>query len=160
MTNVWPQWEKWNISKAIVFPPFNSWLNFRFLGQFGIKILIVRQINTTFFIWILKNQLEPAIIWKLVACKRITSKILELDESIPQPAIRYGDIGQRIPVLTAVNWSQHLCAILSAMCAISGCSWASKLARKCEIKHWFPCGADGRSAVGVRSRDYQFFSDG
>ena len=31
-------------------------------------------------------------------------------------------------------------------------SWAPKLARKCESKHWFPCGADGRS--GVRSRDY------
>ena len=27
-------------------------------------------------------------------------------------------------------------------------SWAPKLARKCESKHWFPCGADGRSAVG------------
>ena len=23
--------------------------------------------------------------------------------------------------------------------------WAPKLARKCETKHWFPCGADGRS---------------
>ena len=22
--------------------------------------------------------------------------------------------------------------------------WAPKLARKCESKHWFPCGADGR----------------
>ena len=32
------------------------------------------------------------------------------------------------------------------------------VARKCESKHWFPCGADGRS--GVRSRDYQIFSDG
>ena len=26
-------------------------------------------------------------------------------------------------------------------------SWAPKLARKCENKHWFPCGADGRSVV-------------
>ena len=24
-------------------------------------------------------------------------------------------------------------------------SWAPKLARRCGIKHWFPCGADGRS---------------
>ena len=39
-------------------------------------------------------------------------------------------------------------------------SWAPKLARKCESKHWLPCGADGRSAVGVRSRDYQIFWDG
>ena len=31
------------------------------------------------------------------------------------------------------------------------------------ILHWYACGADGRSggrAVGVRSRDYQIFSDG
>ena len=27
-------------------------------------------------------------------------------------------------------------------------SWAPKLARKCESKHWFPCGADGRSVYG------------
>ena len=26
-------------------------------------------------------------------------------------------------------------------------SWAPKLARKCKSKHWFPCGADGRSFV-------------
>ena len=32
-------------------------------------------------------------------------------------------------------------------------SWAPKLARKCESKHWFPYGAHGRT--GVRSRDYQ-----
>ena len=38
-------------------------------------------------------------------------------------------------------------------------SCAPKLARKCEIEHWFPCGADGR-AGGVRSRDYQIFWDG
>ena len=26
-------------------------------------------------------------------------------------------------------------------------SWAPKLARKCKSKHWFACGADGRSFV-------------
>ena len=39
-------------------------------------------------------------------------------------------------------------------------SWAPcapKVARKCESKHWYTCGADGRAAGGVRSRDYQFF---
>ena len=38
-------------------------------------------------------------------------------------------------------------------------SWAPKVVRKCESKHWFSCAADGRSlgrAVSVRSRDYQF----
>ena len=48
------------------------------------------------------------------------------------------------PVLTAVNLSQH-------GCAISGCTWAPKLARKCEM--------DGQ-VIGVWSRDYQIFSDG
>ena len=35
--------------------------------------------------------------------------------------------------------------------------------RKCESKHWYACGADGRSggrAVSVQSCDYQIFSDG
>ena len=35
---------------------------------------------------------------------------------------------------------------------------APKLARKCESKHWFPCGEDGRSVVW--SRDCQIFLDG
>ena len=26
-------------------------------------------------------------------------------------------------------------------------AWASKLPRKCESKHWLPCGADGLSFV-------------
>ena len=38
-------------------------------------------------------------------------------------------------------------------------SWALKLARNCESKRWFPCGADGR-LVGIRSRDYQIFWGG
>ena len=44
----------------------------------------------------------------------------------------------------------------------SAFSWAPKVARKCESKHWYACGADGRS-VGLsvgRSRDYQIFWDG
>ena len=45
----------------------------------------------------LENELEPAIILKLVTCQRITSKILDLDGSIPEPAILSGDIGQRTP---------------------------------------------------------------
>ena len=48
------------------------------------------------------------------------------------------------PVLIAVNLSQH-------GCAISGCTWAPKLARRYEKDGW---------AVGVWSRDNQTFSDG
>ena len=42
-------------------------------------------------------------------------------------------------------------------------SWALKVVRKCESKHWFSCGEDGRTvgrSVGVRSRNYQIFGDG
>ena len=45
------------------------------------------------------------------------------------------------PVLTAVNWSQHWCAI----CVQYQSYCAPRLARKCEIEHWLPCGADGRA---------------
>ena len=48
------------------------------------------------------------------------------------------------PVLTAVNWSQHWCTI----CVQYQFSCATKLARKCEIDHWFSCGADGRAGCG------------
>ena len=44
----------------------------------------------------------------------------------------------------------------------SAFSWAPYAARKCESKHWYACGADGRSvgrSVG-QSRDYQIFWDG
>ena len=43
-------------------------------------------------------------------------------------------------VLTAVNWSQHWCAISFLL--------APKVVRKCESKHWLSCGADGRRAGG------------
>ena len=67
-----------HLSSLLVFLP--NWLNFCVRGQFEPKMLIVRghsDINTTYFIWIfkvIKNKLEPAIIWKLVTCQRITSK--------------------------------------------------------------------------------------
>ena len=59
---------------------------------------------------------------------------------------RYGQVilVSGYPVLTAVNWSQHWCAI----CVQYQSSCAPKLARKCGIEHWFPCGADGRAAGG------------
>ena len=47
------------------------------------------------------------------------------------------------PVFTAVNWSQHWFAI----CVQHQFSCASKLARKCEIEHWYGCAVDERSVV-------------
>ena len=39
-------------------------------------------------------------------------------------------------------------------------SWAPKVVRRCESKHWFSCGADGKSlgrSVSIWSRDYKIF---
>ena len=86
---------------------------------------------------------------------------------------RYGQVilVSGYPVLTAVNWTQHWCAI----CVQYQSSCALRLARKREIEHWFSSGADGRAgthflrekpwgrgwrAGGVVSRDYQIFWDG
>ena len=139
MTNAWPWWAK---SKATVFPACNSWLNFRVRGQFEIKILIVRHINTTYFIWIKKIKLEPAIIWKLVTCQRITSKRY-LTSMGRHLSPRYGQVilVSEYPVLTAVNWSQSFCAIFVQYQFF----FSPKLARKCGIEHWFPCGSEGRA---------------
>ena len=66
-----------HLSSLLAF--LNNWLNFRVRGQFEIKMLIVlghSNINTTYFIWTLKNKLEPAIIWKLVTCQQIKKMFL------------------------------------------------------------------------------------
>ena len=69
---------------------------------------------------------QPAIIWKLVTCQRITSKKY-LTSMGRHLSPRYGQVilVSGYPVLTAVNWSQHWCPI----CAL-------KQARKYEIEHW------------------------
>ena len=80
-----------------IFPVCKSWLNSRVRGQFEIKNLIVRLINTTsYFLCIKKIELESAIIWKVVTFLEITSKKLELSEPIPEPSIRSDDDGQRM----------------------------------------------------------------
>ena len=77
----WPTSDHGERSQNL-FPTCNSSLN-RVQGQFEIKILIVRHINTTYFIW---------------ACDHLKTrkKILNLDGSTPEPAIRSGDTGQWI----------------------------------------------------------------
>ena len=82
----------------------------------------------------------------IVTCQQIASKKILTTSMGQYPSLRYGQVilVNGYPVLTAFNLSQH-------GCAISGCTWAPKLATKCEM--------DGR-AVGVWSGDYQIFSDG
>ena len=91
-----------------------------------------------------KIKLEPAIIWKLVTCQRITSKRYSTSMG-RHLSPRYGQVilVSGYPVLAALNWSQHWWAI----CVKYQFSCAAKLATNCEIEHWFPCGADGRCTV-------------
>ena len=63
-------------------------------------------------------------------------KILKLSGSIPESAIRSGDTGQQ------KHYFDSCQLIKTWMYNIR--LQAPKLARKCEIKHWYACGADGR----------------
>ena len=62
--------------------------------------------------------------------------LLELRGSIPEPAIPSGDTGQQ------KHCFDNCQLIKTWMYNIR--LQAPKLARKCEIKHWYACGADGR----------------
>ena len=62
-------------------------------------------------------------------------EVLELNGSTLEPAIRSGDTGQRIPCFDNIDVQ-------------STSPWAPKVVRKCESKHWFSCGMDGRRSVG------------
>ena len=79
-------------------------------------------------------------------------KVRELSGSMPEPAVRSGVTSQWIHCFDS-------CQLITTWMV----TWmynirlqAPKLARKCEIKHWYACGAEGQ-AVGVRSRDCQIF---
>ena len=94
--------------------------------------------DMTYFIWILKKNCT----W---ACDHLKSSSLsadtfkkahELSGWIPEPAIRLGDTGQQKHYFDS-RW-----LIKTWMYNIR--LHAPKLARKCEIKHWYACGADGR----------------
>ena len=111
VTNPWPG------NKRSTPPVFlKSWLSFRVWGEFEIKILTVRgqsDKNTTHFVWIMgKKRTWTCDHLKLLICQRITSKKYStsmgrhLSPRFGQVILVSGD-----PVLTAVNWSQHWCAI-------------------------------------------------
>ena len=52
---------------------------------------------------------------------------------------RSGDTGQCIPCFDSCQ------LIATLMCNQFSLSMGSQVARKCESKHWYACGADGRS---------------
>ena len=87
------------------FPACKSWLNSHVRGQFEIKSLIVRLINTTsYFLCVKKIELEPTIIWKVITCQRITSKTrTQWADSWAHDTVRWWWSTDAV-VLTAVNW--------------------------------------------------------
>ena len=95
-----------------VFPACKNWLNFSFRGQFKIKILIVRHINTTYFTRILKkwtwacDHLKTSNLSADNFKKYLTSMGRHLSRRYSQVILVSG-----YPVLTAVNWSKHWCPI-------------------------------------------------
>ena len=131
VTNAWPWWE--NSKAGWMSRPRSVW-NQNFKGA--------AHKHNIFHMNSKRKNLQPAIIWKLVTCQRITSKkMVDLDGLTPEPAIRTGDTGQQIPFF--VNWSQHWCAIWVQY----QFSCVPKLARKREIENWIPCGAEDARAV-------------
>ena len=131
-------------SNGHVFPACENWLNFSFRGQFKNQNFncAAHIKHNIFHMKENKIKLEPAIIWKLVTCQRIISKRYSTTMG-QRLSPRYDQVTlvSGYPVLTAVNWSQHWCAI----CEQYQSSSASKLARKYEwtlVALW--CGRTGR----------------
>ena len=127
--------------KVTVLSAYNSWLNFRVRGQFAIKIIMMRHI--------MKQNLFHIVSYEFFKKNWITSKN-DTRSLWTRDTVRWY-CPLDTPVLTAVNWSQHWCAIWVHI-EFAGLPNYILIARKCEIKHWYACGADGR-AGGVRSRD-------
>ena len=87
-----------------------------------------------------KIKLEPAIIWKLVTCQRITSK-----NTWPLWVnTRACDTAKWYWSADTLFWQLSIDHNIDVQLVFS---WAPKLARKCESKHWFPCGAYGSSVA-------------
>ena len=90
VTNAWPWWE--NSKAGWMSRPRSVW-NQNFKGA--------AHKHNIFHMNSKRKNLQPAIIWKLVTCQRITSKkMVDLDGLTPEPAIRTGDTGQQIPFLS------------------------------------------------------------
>ena len=111
-----------------------SQLNFHVRGQFEINILKVLLMDMTYFICILKKfnlSLRSFEKYELVG-----GYLQKNTQTQPEPAIRSGDTGQQKHYFDS-------CQLIK--------TWmynvrlqAPKLARKCENKHWYVCGADRR----------------
>ena len=87
-----------------------------------------------------KSKREPAIIWKRVNCQRITSK-----NTRPQWVDTWArDMARWYWSADTLFWQLSIDDNIEVQ---SASSWAPKVSRKCESKHWYACGADGRSVA-------------
>ena len=81
-------------------------------------------------------------------------KVLDLDESTPEPAIRPGDTGQRVPCFDS-------CQLITTLMCNQFPPGLPKKLESVKVNIGFSVvRTDGRRSVGVRSRDYQIFWDG
>ena len=100
-------------------------------------------INTTYLIWIFKkSKHEPAIIWKRVNCQRITSKNTRpwWVDTWARDTVRWYWLADTL------FWQLSIDDNIDLQSAFS---WAPKVDRKCESKHWYTCGAEGQAAGGT-----------
>ena len=81
---------------------------------------------------------EPAIIWKRVHYQRITSKNTRpwWVDTWARDTVRWYWSADTL------FWQLSIDDNIDVQSAFS---WAPNLAKKCESKHWYACGADGRS---------------
>ena len=91
-----------------------------------------------------KGKREPAIIWNKVNCQRITSKNTRpwWVDTWARDTVRWYWSADTL------FWQLSIDDNIDVQSAFS---WAPKVARKCESKHWYACGADGRSVGRSRS---------
>ena len=129
--------------KHLSFPPvfLNNWLNSCVRGQFEIKMLIVldhSDINPTFHMNFNKwacNHLKP------VTCQRIPSKNTRPGwvDTWARDKVRWNWSADTL------FWQLSIDNNTDVQSVFSWALWAPKAARKCESKHWYNCGADGRA---------------
>ena len=100
-------------------------------------------IKTTYLIWIFKkSKHEPAIIWKRVNCQRITLKNTRpwWVDTWARDTVRWYWLADTL------FWQLSIDDKIDLQSAFS---WAPKVDRKCESKHWYACGAEGQAAGGT-----------
>ena len=135
MINAWLWWEK---SKAIAFPACIKPVEFsRLRSVWNQNFKSAAHKHDLFNMHLKKIELEPATIWKVANCHRITSKKNTRTQWVDTWAY---DTVRRCWSADTLFWRLSINEKWMYNIRLQ----ASKLARKCEIKHWCACVADRR----------------